>query len=578
MRTDRRAWLFRLGYDTASVQARIRDIVATNALAGFSLAVLLGGASLIAMQRVLRPLKAVTAAATRMAQGNLNVSLPPGGTDEIGELVRGFNVMVSSIKERDAKIQEHLDSLEQARGELEMRVESRTRELHRAKAAAEEAAASLRESDTRMRGIIEYAADAIVTLNEGGAIEVYNPAAARVFGYPPEDVLGRPFQMLLADGYAADLKNATIEWRAPEGSKPIGSSGEARGLRQGGTSFPMEFALSQVHLEDKRLFTAIVHDISERLRAQQERAELNRRLVEASRQAGKAEAAIDVLHNVGNILTSVNCAAALLGRRMARRRHEALVKLARLIREHEHDLGRFLREEPRGRLVPEYLEELAESMEEDTRGMLADLTSLTRDVDHINEIVAMQQSYARVAVDLREPVSLKELLDDALRITGISAVAPDISVIRDCASDARAVVDRHKVLQIVVNLVNNAKQAIAATPSQKGTVTIRVGVQADTICVEVMDDGVGIEKENLVKIFRHGFTTRREGHGFGLHAGAIAAKQMGGSLTAASDGVGRGATFALTIPAITSPPLVQELRLSPDASMGQARTAPSRQP
>jgi PAS domain S-box-containing protein len=549
MRTERNAWLFRLGYDTASVQTQIRDIVFTNALAGMSLAVLLVGASLVVMRRVLRPLNAVTVAATQMAQGDLGVSLPPGGTDEIGELVRGFSVMVSRIMERDAKIKEHLDSLEKARGELEQRVELRTRELHRAKAAAEGAAVSVRESDTRMRGIIEYAADAIVTLNEAGAIEVYNPAAARIFGHSPEEVLGNPFQMLLPEGYIIDLATVSLVMAHEGGTTTIGSAGEARGRRKGGTTFPMQFALSQVHLEDKRLFTAIVHDVSERERAAQERADLNRRLVEASRQAGKAETAIDVLHNVGNILTSVNCSAALLARRIGQRRHDALHKVNHLFREHHRDLGRFLSEESRGRLVPAYLEELAKTMDEDQRGMLAELSSLTRDIDHIKEIVAMQQSYARVTVDVREPVGLTELMDDALRIAGVAAVAPDIIVVRDYVAGARAVIDRHKVLQILVNLINNAKQAISATAARRGTLTVRVRVaHGNTIRMEVIDDGIGIERENLVRIFRHGFTTRRDGHGFGLHGGALGAKQMGGTLTAASEGIGRGATFSLVVP------------------------------
>jgi PAS domain S-box-containing protein len=554
MRTQRNSWVFRLGYNTNSVHTQIRDIVLTNALAGLTLALLLAVASLAVMRQLLRPLDAVTRAARQMGQGNLSVSLPSGGADEIGQLVRGFSVMVASIRDRDAKIQEHLESLERARAELETRVEARTSELRKAKAVAETTAASLRESDTRMRGIIEYAADAIVTLNDDGRIEVYNPAAAQVFAFEPGEVLGEPFGALLPEGYFLDLANVKIDFEKGGLRVPVGAAGEIRGRRKDGSTFPMEYALSRVDLPDKRLFTAIVHDITERRRAQEELAELHRRLVEASRMAGKAEMASDVLHNVGNILNSVNVSAGVLTERIGQRRTEALLKLTRLLREHEADVGTFLTQDPRGKLVPTYLEKLANTMSEEQNEILGELSSLTRDVEHIKEIISMQQSYARVSVDVREPVVLAEIMDDAVRIAGLAALSQDIVIVRDYAAGARAVIDRHKTLQILVNLISNARHAIRAKSSRSGQVTVRVRTEeANRVRLEVNDDGVGIPEENMVKIFRFGFTTKKDGHGFGLHAGALAAKQMGGTLTVASEGVGRGATFTLVLPIEPAP-------------------------
>jgi signal transduction histidine kinase len=414
MRTERNAWLFRLGYATESVRAQIRGIVFTNVLAGLSLAVLLAGVSLIAMRQLLRPLDAVTKAAARMGGGNLTVSLPAAGNDEIGELVRGFSAMVASIRERDLKITEHLQSLEEARLDLEARVDERTSELRR----------------------------------------------------------------------------------------------------------------------------------------------LNRRLVEASRQAGKAEMASEVLHNVGNILNSVNVSATMLGEKLAQRRFEALARVNGLLGEHSGDLGLFLTEDPRGKLVPEYLERLASTMRDEQQAAEVELTSLVRDIEHIKEIISMQQSYARVTVDVREAVPLGELMEDALRMAGLTGGARDIEVVREYTPEVRVVIDRHKTLQILVNLISNAKHAIAATAPQKGRIVLRARLENDDkmIRMEVADDGVGIPQENMVKIFQHGFTTKKEGHGFGLHGCALAAKQMGGTLTAASDGAGRGATFSLAMPSEATRP------------------------
>ena len=556
MRTQRNAWLFRLGYNTDSVRAQLRDIVLTNALAGLSLAILVAVASLGAMRHLLRPLDAVTQAAKRLGQGNLTVSLPPGGKDEIGELVGGFSVMAVSIRERDAKITEHLESLERVRSELEMRVDERTSELRGATAAAQTAALSLLESDTRMRGIIECASDAIVTLNVEGCIEVYNPAAAQVFGYVPAEILGQPFQTLLANDYRIDLANVTIECEKDDARVPVGRSGEIRGRRKDGATFPMEFALSQVDLGERQLFTAIVHDVTERRQAQAELAELHRRLVEASRQAGKAEIARDVLHNVGNILNSVNVSAGILAERIGQQRCEALFKVTHLLREHEDDLGFFVTKDARGKLVPAYLEKLAHTMKEEQREILGELSSLIHDVEHIKEIVSTQESHAGVNVDVREPLSLADLMDDALRIVGMAALEQDVAVSRDYAPAATAMIDRHKTLQILVNLLSNAKHAVRATRSGSGQVIVRVRTEeGKRVRMEVTDDGVGIPQENMVKIFRHGFTTKTDGHGFGLHSSALAAKQMGGTLTAASEGSGHGATFTLVVPAAPIVPM-----------------------
>jgi signal transduction histidine kinase len=179
-------------------------------------------------------------------------------------------------------------------------------------------------------------------------------------------------------------------------------------------------------------------------------------------------------------------------------------------------------------------------------------------------------------VDVREPVSLPELMDDALRIAGMGVVAQDVAVIRDYAPGVRAVIDRHKTLQILVNLIRNAKHAISATEARSGRMVLRIRTESENkIRMEVEDDGVGIPEENMVKIFRYGFTTKSDGHGFGLHGGALAAKQIGGTLSAASRGVGRGATFSLVVP---GEPLPSDAAAGTGASMAPNRASATEGP
>jgi signal transduction histidine kinase len=132
----------------------------------------------------------------------------------------------------------------------------------------------------------------------------------------------------------------------------------------------------------------------------------------------------------------------------------------------------------------------------------------------------------------------------------LSALARhDIEVVRDYdCSLPEIVVDRHKVLQILINLVRNAKYACDEVERTDKCMTVRVFQEDNRIKICVADNGIGIPAENLTRIFNHGFTTRKNGHGFGLHSGAIAARELGGALHAHSAGLQQGATFTVELP------------------------------
>ena len=166
---------------------------------------------------------------------------------------------------------------------------------------------------------------------------------------------------------------------------------------------------------------------------------------------------------------------------------------------------------------------------------------------HIKEIVAMQQNYAR-ASGVAERLPLGELVEDALMMNADATQRHNVKVVRDFAEVPAVLVEKHKVLQILVNLIRNAKYACDDTGRIDKQITLRVREAGGRVQVAVIDNGIGIPPENLTRIFSHGFTTRKEGHGFGLHSSAIAAKALGGTLTAFSEGPGRGAIFTLELP------------------------------
>ena len=271
-------------------------------------------------------------------------------------------------------------------------------------------------------------------------------------------------------------------------------------------------------------------------------------LLDTARQAGMAEIATNVLHNVGNVLNSVNISADLVTRKLRGSKALGLGKAMQLINDHQGDLGTFLTEDPKGKLLPGYLNQLVDAIALEQQGMTDELAQLTKSVDHIKDIVATQQSYAG-ANSLMEPLHISELLEDALRMNSGALTRHHVTVVKEYSDVPQVMGDKHRLLLILINLISNAKYAMSDLTNRPRQMTLGVKIVEDKILqVSVKDDGEGIAEENMTRIFSHGFTTRKEGHGFGLHSCALAAIEMNGHLTAHSDGPGKGALFTLQIP------------------------------
>jgi signal transduction histidine kinase len=276
-------------------------------------------------------------------------------------------------------------------------------------------------------------------------------------------------------------------------------------------------------------------------------------LLDTARQAGMAEIATNVLHNVGNVLNSVNISADLVSRRLRSSKAQGLGKAMQLINEHQSDLGTFLTQNEKGKLLPGYLNQLVEAIALEQQGMAEELAQLSKSVDHIKDIVATQQSYAG-ANNLVEPLYISELLEDALRMNAGALTRHHVTVVKEYGDVPQVMGDKHRLLLILINLISNAKYAMSDLSNRPRQMTLGVQIVDDTtLQVSVKDDGEGIAEENMTRIFAHGFTTRKEGHGFGLHSCALAAIEMSGHLTAHSDGPGKGALFTLQIPLQTVP-------------------------
>src|SRR2546421_136867 len=288
-------------------------------------------------------------------------------------------------------------------------------------------------------------------------------------------------------------------------------------------------------------------DVTERIAAEQREDILQQQLRDASRQAGMADVATSVLHNVGNVLNSVNVSANLVADSLKRSRAAGLTRVVALLEEHQGDLGSFVAHDARGKVLPVYLAELSRHLSADNSNALQELDALRGNIDHIKDIVTMQQRYAKLG-GAAEPIDVGRLVEESLRINASAFERHAIEVVRRFADVPQISVDKHKVLQILVNLLRNAKDACDAAGERERRGTPSVGRGAAGVRGAGAANGVGIGAEHQSRLFTHGFTTKKTGHGFGLHSGALAAREMGRVPRVESPGLGCGATFVVELP------------------------------
>ena len=219
----------------------------------------------------------------------------------------------------------------------------------------------------------------------------------------------------------------------------------------------------------------------------------------------------------------------------------------KLVNDHSENLGDYLTTDEKGKHIPLYLNKLSGALTHEQNDLLENMRRVTTSVDHLKEIINSQQAYAKV-IALESSLPLDELVADALKINQEALERSAVKVKQEIVLPSEVTLDKQKTLQILVNLIGNAASALDDVDQEDKWITIRCDTQQDVLRIEVADNGTGIPQENLTNIFNHGFTTKADGHGFGLHSAALAAKEMKGSLSVQSNGPGQGATFTLEIP------------------------------
>lgn len=416
-----------------------------------------------------------------------------------------------------------------------------------AQASLEHAMRVLHESEGRLSSILESTEDLVCLLDAEGRILLANPALRQVF----HRAVGRE----LEPGMRLD-ELAPPGQRALWNQRLAGVNGGQRvrfeeEYRFGEATRVLDICLNPISGEDGRVarVTLFARDITARRDAETRLTEMHRTLVDVSRQAGMAEVATGLLHNVGNTLNSVNISTGMVADQLRKSRVLGLTRVAALLREHTEDLSTFLTQDAQGRKLPGYVIALADELAKERDGLLDEVRGLSRSVEHIKSIVSMQQKHARAAGAV-DQVPVPQLIDEALRLHAVSFERLGIRIEREYAQVPPLLVDRHQLLQILVNLLSNARHALVESAREDKRLHIRVRLAAggQGLAIEVADNGVGVAPDVLPRLFSQGFTTKKTGHGFGLHISALAAAEMKGRLTCQSAGRGEGATFTLELP------------------------------
>ncbi|MBT9555607.1 MAG: PAS domain S-box protein [Myxococcales bacterium] len=427
--------------------------------------------------------------------------------------------------------------------------------------------AELTSAEEKYRSIFENATEGIFQLSTEGDITVANPAMSAILGAEEAGALvtgpgKRRLRDAIPDGAWTELYstgNALVH--------------DLHLSRLDGA--PIVVAVSMRGHRDRR--GRVIHidgtlrDVTARVLAEVERKELHGKLVDASRRAGMAEVATGVLHNVGNVLNSMNVSLSLVSRRIASMKVGSLDRAAKMLGERPLGTrGIFVEEDEKGRRLPEFFLQLSANLALDQSMLVGEVAALEKYLDHVKGVIAMQQNYARTT-GVVERVSLSDVIDEALRLEGASLAKHGLDVELDLAETPMLMVDKHQVIQILVNLITNAKQAMGQVHGRPRRLVLRTGVTekgGGRVYVEVKDTGVGIPPQYLTEIFNHGFTTKSNGHGFGLHASANSAKAMRGSLEASSEGLDCGACFRLELPVAgpSEAQLLEAMVASPSAN------------
>ena len=489
--------------------------------------------SITITRSILPPIGRLMVAARRVADGDLDTEVSVKTKDEIGLLGGSFNDMVDGLRLAEIEKQQYTATLED-------RVNKRT--------------ADLEQSEARIRAIHDNMGEGLIVIDEKGYIDSINAAAQKIFSVNNKDIVGMHAIFLLANKKFKELSE-TDDYNDEKDGPFITSHSkhpsEFEGKRIDGSTFPMEMVVTSITLGDKKMRACIVRDITRRKEIEESLVKAQNSLVDQAHKSGMAEIATGVLHNIGNILNSVNVSVEEVMRIARTSKISGLIKANSMLSDNLNNVGEFISNDTKGQKLPEYYIKIGGILEKEFDQIITESRELGDKTRMMKEVISTQQAYATASGSFTEEFQVSLLVEDALKVQKPSLTKWNVNVVKKYSNTPDVTAQKSKLLQVITNLIKNAKEAINENDdlNKHKEIVIEIDLYNDnTVYISVYDNGCGIKEENLAKIFGHGFTTKESGHGFGLHSSANAMTEMGGSLTVSSDGDQQGSCFTVSIP------------------------------
>lgn len=282
-----------------------------------------------------------------------------------------------------------------------------------------------------------------------------------------------------------------------------------------------------------------------------ERAQLLSQKKRILNEAGKAEIANSVLHNIGNVLNSVTVSCELMDSHLERLSLPKLQQTVEIINQHIENLGAFFDKHPKGKMVPPYLDRLSNTLLAEQKTLLREVRKISGKMRLMREIIETQQTIARMGPT--EAQDLIQMVEEGIAVAEPFLERQETELVREFQTDKPIRAQKSKVVHILINLIKNGAEAMRHLPVERRIVRVEtVELRDGRVCIRISDCGIGIAPEIRGKLFGHGFTTKEDGHGFGLNFCAKAMEEMNGSIEVESRGKDKGATFILTFPDINA--------------------------
>jgi PAS domain S-box-containing protein len=402
----------------------------------------------------------------------------------------------------------------------------------------------LATSKIYVNNVLRSMADSLLVIDATLTIGSVNPSLLELLGYEEDALVGQSPGLIFGEEFA---QGSIIENLLLQGSV---SGIESSFLTSAGQLIPISVSGSMMQDEQGQFqgLVCVAQDITERKRMEEEKLQLHGQLLDTSRKLGMAEVASYVLHNVGNVLNSINVSIGVVADLLKNSMVGDVGRISQLFHKHHDDLGSYFSTNPKGKQIPAYLEKLAGQLVEEQRVAIAELDRLRENAQHAQHCVAAQQDVAKVS-GISEPIAVLGLMEEAVAANQDLLAASQIGVIREFEEIPLLIVDKHQVLEILFDVIRNACQAMTSAPMKQLIVRAKIiPGPPDSICFEVEDSGVGLVSEDLTKIFGQGQNNKEGTRGMSLHNGALMAKNLGGDLRVHSAGIGHGATFSLELP------------------------------